>query len=796
MAEWKLYVRNADLIEVGELETFATARIRQRLDDEGSWMIEGLKANDPIAAALEWSSSSGAQGIVLRRDGEIEMSGPVKHLGPSEDAESFQEPDGTIVPRVEASGIDDTGTLAERAIQPVWNQAGPPYLGAYDAVTSTSAESALHLFVSRHAGPAAAPYGRQIRGLEMGPNSGRGALITKGFRFTNLLVALQQIALAGDGIRFKVLQTRDGARTFLTEGFNDLRSRVRLSVGGDGGAGNLAAITSSEDAASANYVYGAFKGELEDRIVVERSDPESMARYGRIEHVHSEGNIDDPTEISNAMAKALEEGREDLAFDVEAIEDEDVEYGRDYRLGDRLTVVLADGREIEGYVVEVTIDLTPAGAIVTPVVATTRVAPSSRDPVRALGQRLGHLERTNENGFTIGMVIPWMRAIAEIPAGFELADGSLGLPNMTDRFWFGAGGSVLVGGVAGLPFVGGDVQVNLLHGHTVPDHGHAVADHDHGPGSLVFPHTHSHSHGPGSLGFPHTHSHGHGPGTLGFPHTHSHGHGPGTLAFPHDHDHDHAPGDLSFPHTHPGSHSHGITNFNIAHTHASQAHTHPGSHSHGIADHNHVTDINHDHPAFNSGTSAGGIIVQSGTGAGAANTTHVHQIDVAALGASPVASGNQSSGGSTTQTDSNAHAASYTGVPSDPSPFDFDGTTDTDSNAHAASFGTATGTTDNDATAATFGTATGAAATDATAATFGASTGTSATDATAATPGTASGVTDTDATAATFGAATGTTATKTELTTDNETGVSTGNSLASTSVLNPLVGVLPIYRTV
>lgn len=693
MAEWRVFVRNPSLVEQGELEWFAGATFTKRLNGEGSWDIQGLRSDDPLAGVLDWDSSSGDQGIILTRDDVAIMSGPVTRIAPVEDDQAVHDDaTGELVPTVEASGMDDTAMLADRSILP--NYDGPPYTAAFDTVGPIDAEAALRHFVTRHAADQATA-ARKVPGLVLGTYSGFGITVTKSYPWTNLLVALADIALTVDreaapdydGLQFEVVQQADGSRTFVTRLPSDLRQRIRLSVQ----AGTLGSIATSEEAAGGNYVY-ILGGDVTNRVVVEGGDPESIARYGRREVVVAQEHTTDDVELAGALAKALEDGREDLTLAVDPLDDEGAEYGVDYQLGDRVTAVLADGREIEGYVVEVTIQLDASGgAIVTPVIATTRVPPSNRDYLARLGQRLGHLERTTDSKISIGMSMLWWRPVAEIPAGWELLDGGGSIPIDTrNRFLLGATGDYAIGQLGGLSMAGGNVTVNLQHSHTVPDH----------------------SHGPGSLAFPHTHSHSHGPNTL------------------------------AFPHTHPGSHSHGPGTLDIVHTHTSQAHTHPGSHSHGMNNHNHLTDIDHSHPSVTIANSSGATTVQSGTGVSVASTTHGHPGSTAnALGSTPVASGNQSSGGNSTQSDSTAPAASYSGSPSTDTISSRSGTTDADSNAPAAS------------------------------------------------PGTSSGVTSTDATAAAPGTATGATA--------SVTGVSTGNNLSTgQSVLNPLIGAAVIYRTV
>jgi len=63
-----------------------------------------------------------------------------------------------------------------------------------------------------------------------------------------------------------------------------------------------------------------------------------------------------------------------------------------------------------------------------------------------------------------GVIVLWSGAIASIPAGWAICDGTNGTPNLRDRFVVGAGTSYAVGAAGG--------NVNHNHGVTDPGHTH------------------------------------------------------------------------------------------------------------------------------------------------------------------------------------------------------------------------------------------------------------------------------------------------------------------------------------
>lgn len=78
-----------------------------------------------------------------------------------------------------------------------------------------------------------------------------------------------------------------------------------------------------------------------------------------------------------------------------------------------------------------------------------------------------------------GLIGAWSGAIADIPAGWALCDGTLGTPDLRDRFLVGAGTTY------NPDDVGGADSHNLAHTHT--------------PGTLSTNSAGAHTHGPGTL---------------------------------------------------------------------------------------------------------------------------------------------------------------------------------------------------------------------------------------------------------------------------------------------------------
>ena len=463
---WKLLTRDERRVLSGDLgnDAYHKAEFVLRHNDAGSWVIDGIPADAPAAAVLDFAHVAaglpgGHQGIVLYRDDAVLCNGPIRRAELLEDA-------GVTI---RASGVSDTGVLADRIILP--DPAGAFSSASHDEVANVPAEEALRWYVDRHAGATAATYGRGIYSLTLGPYSGLGGLVSKSFRFTNLLTALQEIALGG-GLRFNVVQTGPGPIEFRVDAVADLRARVVFSAD----RGTLTQAVRVEDAPAANYVYVLGQGELKDRVIDERGDTASMTRYGRVETTVDQRQTGDTDVLSTALTEALEAGAASVAVTLKPDEAEGAEFGVNYHLGDRVSAIVA-GYEVEGYVSEVRIVLDETGETITPTVTTTAIAPSTRSRLRTQGVRIAHLERNAETATHAagvnGFAELWVGTIGAIPTNYALYDGAGGIHDFRNRFLLGAGGDYAPGATGGTAMVSGGVLVNLQHQHAI-EHTHEV----------------------------------------------------------------------------------------------------------------------------------------------------------------------------------------------------------------------------------------------------------------------------------------------------------------------------------
>lgn len=98
-------------------------------------------------------------------------------------------------------------------------------------------------------------------------------------------------------------------------------------------------------------------------------------------------------------------------------------------------------------------------------------------------------------GIPPGIVSMWSGAIADIPTGWLLCDGTAGTPDLRGRFVVGAGAAYGVGATGGADTVTLTTAQIPAHTHTGPSHNHSGPSHNHSNGSLTAASAGAHTHG-------------------------------------------------------------------------------------------------------------------------------------------------------------------------------------------------------------------------------------------------------------------------------------------------------------
>lgn len=343
-----LFPRQADLRRSGEVTDLTRLELVGRHNDVGTWVLELDRRSDAAELMLA------AQGLVITRNGATLMSGPRIHRQVTSEGGKT---------RLLLAGVDDTVWLRRRLALPV--PGGPPYTAqAYD-VRRGDAETVLRAYVDANLGPGAIA-ARRLAGLTLPASQGRGAQVVAQARFQTLLEVAQAIGLAG-GVGFRLVQVGLDLQLEVYEPADRTRD-AQFSTG----LGNLAGFDYSETDPEATYAYVGGQGEGEARTIVEGG---AVGAPYRAEVFKDQRDTDDMDALVQSRDEALTEGAGTTALKLSPIDTDSVAYGREYRLGDRVTV-LVDGVQLQDVVREVTLTYDSDGEKLAPVVGT----PGARDP--------------------------------------------------------------------------------------------------------------------------------------------------------------------------------------------------------------------------------------------------------------------------------------------------------------------------------------------------------------------------------------------------------------------------------
>ena len=197
----------------------------------------------------------------------------------------------------------------------------------------------------------------------------------------------------------------------------------------------------------------------------------------------------------------------------------------------------------------------------------------------------------------VGGIILWSGAVASIPGGWALCNGSNGTPDLRDRFVVGAGSTYAVAATGGATTVD--------------------ASHTHGDGSLGADSGGAHTHGAGTLATDTEAAHSHGYGTLATDTEAAHTHGPGTLNTASD-THDHT---LTI-YGHTLLYASGTESLNVM----TNVTMNTDAHDHDVDSGTTASGGSHDHDVTSGSTGTGGGHSHDVTGSSASDGAHTHTV--------------------------------------------------------------------------------------------------------------------------------------------------------------------------
>lgn len=273
---------------------------------------------------------------------------------------------------------DPTAPATQQTNEARWERTGP-------------AEGLIKELIGTNLGPGALPV-RRVPRLQIEPlhSPPLGATVSIGTRFQAVSDVARDIAVAGGELTWYIEHLgRD--LVFRVRAPRDLSGKVRFSID----SGNLISYRAEPQAPTCTTAIVAGQGEGTERTIIERAVAASP--WGRIESFVDRRDTDDTAELQAAGDAALAEGAERTDLAAEAIDLPDPRlprYGRDYHIGDLVTVELDEGVELADMVTGARLQAPGDGTYDLSVIIGARDAVSDdvTVAVRNLRQRIAKLE--------------------------------------------------------------------------------------------------------------------------------------------------------------------------------------------------------------------------------------------------------------------------------------------------------------------------------------------------------------------------------------------------------------------
>lgn len=346
-----------------------------------------------VPAYPEYMSSllRGYRAVVIR-DGGIFSAGPMEQPGGYEwgvggnNASDQAEP-GLIT----VDFTDDSVHPASRRVYPNPAAASTAQGATAYYQATGNAETLIRNLVNLNAGPGAL-VARRTPKLILGSVAGVGSSVVVKSRFDPMGDVLRNLALSGGNLGFIVEQI--GAdlvfRVFAPQ---DRSAKARFSRG----LGNLRSVKYDVSAPTGTVAIVGGTGEEASRTIVERINTTDNTNWWRSEIWVEASSQDEGTGgLAQAGDEALAQNGEQVLLTTITVDTDDVKYGRDYDLGDIVTVEVMPGIEVLDTVRSAHYNYTPDDGEAVSVLVGSQEA--TRDPqwiqtINQMSARLGRLER-------------------------------------------------------------------------------------------------------------------------------------------------------------------------------------------------------------------------------------------------------------------------------------------------------------------------------------------------------------------------------------------------------------------
>lgn len=326
--------------------------------------------------------------LVVIRDGQIWTAGPLEvPTDYSWSIENERNPGEVVV-----NFSDDLARVAGYITWPEPALAWPGQHGnTYRQFLAINSETIVRTLVNENCGPGALS-ARRIPNFVLDAVAGTGATWVARTRFEPLLEVCRRVAAPG-AMGFRTRQDGNQIK-FGCYDPADLTATARFSVS----LGNLRAVRFKQSAPELTHalVAGTEAESSTTRAFVEVADAMAAGLWWRVEKFIDGGaETDADDELTMAGSTELAGGSAPVELATVTVDTEDLQAGRDFDLGDRVSVALPHGLEVTDIVRSIHLQATPeAGEYVTTLIGSPEAttAPRSVQLIRELSRRLGRLE--------------------------------------------------------------------------------------------------------------------------------------------------------------------------------------------------------------------------------------------------------------------------------------------------------------------------------------------------------------------------------------------------------------------
>ena len=395
-----LLVTDQDLNIVGDpLDGWTNLDCTRRFNEPGSGTVE-LPASPEAMEILQPGHR-----LVVMRDGQVWMAGPMEvpqevEVGYGGGEDGGQAPPGEI----SIAFTDDLGRIAGYITWPdpaaAWEDQPT---STWRTITATGGETIIRQLVDENCGPGARPE-RRIPRLILGPVAGAGTTTLVNTRFEGLLETCRRVAIDGGGLGFRARQV---GKDIVFEVYEprDLSTSARFSFG----LGNLRYLRAKLSAPTVTHALVAGSEPDEDaeepwaRAYLQVADTGQAAAWYRVEKfVDGSAQDDSQGELTQAGTEELAGGAAPVELATVTVDIPDLPgepgsgliAGRDFDLGDRVSVQLPNGQQVTDLVRSMHLQATPgSGERVTTLVGSPEATtdPQMVRVVRDLTRRLGRI---------------------------------------------------------------------------------------------------------------------------------------------------------------------------------------------------------------------------------------------------------------------------------------------------------------------------------------------------------------------------------------------------------------------